>query len=353
MKRFVILVLLFIVLILSSCSKLFKNPFSNDGDDGARPSAVPDRVIEPTARYALSIGGVAPGREELVIYDEYGNVRNFSGKVLDCVSEEPILILHPRPGFPSLTDGSGAQMVAVEPGVTGVTCTEDGEELGIVYEITIPPQNLVQILVAEAGEQLADEANQDEDGNVELSSVSKTGDVLGMVIRNRIERINAADDPFLFEANLEDYDADPPASYYDEVILAPDQFSPTDPRDPSHGIFDLAQDRSFLSEEWKVAYDQAVLTAAAVFNGDTRDSTNGAFAFMSPTEDEWSLITQTWTSNSMEIPLGIRFSDATFPTLAPIQILIHPDIWKYDDGRPSFVLVRQRTLNDPAVTNVP
>lgn len=348
-KKIIILVL-FAVLV-SGCSKLFKNPFASDDSDEGRPSAVPDRVTLPTAKFSLAVGGVAPGRDELVLYDADGNVRDFSTRTLECTSEKPIVILKPRPGYASESAGSGVQIIPTEAGITAVTCKGGGTEMGYSYEVTIPPQYLIQILVAEAGQQLNEEAELDENGAVKLTSTSATGNAIASVIKNRIELINIKDEPALFEADAEDYDVDPPISYYDAVIMAPNQFLPTIRSDPGYKTFSNAQDRNFLDEEWLAAYDQAVLTAASIFNGDIADSAGSSFAFRSPSDDEWGAIV--WgIGSASEIPAGAGFSDSTFPSLAPIQLLVDPAVWKYESGKPSFIFARSRTLLDPAITNI-
>lgn len=345
---------------LSGCSKIFRNPFDfgGGGDDDGPPSAIPDRVIEPTSKYSLAIGGVAPGRDELVIYDADGSVRSFDGRTLECAPDEEIVILRPRTGFDTAAAGSGVQMIATDPGVTAIRCTVDGESMAEVYEVTVPPQNLVQILVAEAGLQIKEEAVIDEDlgeDTVALGSASPTANALGSVIRNRIGLINLDEDPLLFMADASTYNSSPPASYYDAVILAPAQFSPTDSADSSYRIFDRSQDRNFLTGDWIVAYDQAVLTAAGIFNGDIADTTGGAFAFRSPSPEEWTVIFNAWASLKYFIPDGAGYSELSFPAIGMVQILIHPDVWKYDDegDRPSFVFARSRTADDVAVSNVP
>lgn len=353
-KRHLVLSALVICVLFSGCPSLFRNPFGGGGDDGDDSSStLPSRVIEPTAKFSLAIGGVAPGRDELVIYDENGNERDFSGQILACAPGDPILITRPRPDFDTEAEGSGVQLIATDPGVTALGCTIDGAEMEEKWEVTIPPQNLIQILVAEAREQIDDEAQIDEEGNVMLTSLSGTAGALGSVIRNRINLISANGDPALFAADARRYDIDPPASYYDEIITAQDQFSPVNPGDASHDTFDSAQDRNFLTEDLLRAYDQAVLTAAGIFNGDIADSTGGAFAFRSPNEDEWGAIATAWTLYYYWVPESTGFADANYPSLAPIQLLIHPDVWKYTDGRPSFVFARQRTLDNFAVVNTP
>jgi len=171
------------------------------------------------------------------------------------------------------------------------------------------------------------------------------------VIRNRIALINDEDDPSLFGADEDDYDSDPIGSYYDVVIYAPDQFSPTGTDDPTYDTFIEAEDRDLLSGNWLIAYDQAVLTAGRVFNGDISDTTGNCFAFRSPTAAEWDLIAGNLGAD--EIPEGSGFTDESFPSLDPIQIVILPDIWAYDGGMPSFVFAREREDGAAAITNSP
>lgn len=359
MKKWIILVIL-LLNFATSCKNPFTNPFDifedDDAGGGGRPNYTPTRVVEPRDKFFVAVGGVAGGHDELVIYDESNNVRNFQGQTLACAADDPIVILKTRPGFASLAEGSGVQIVAIEPGVTAIRCTVDGQDLGSVYEVTVPPQELIQILVAEAGSIIGDEATVAEvegGSDVPQSSRSKTIEVLGMVIRNRIERINVADDPGMFSADVKDYDSDPPSSYYNAVINAPSQFAPTDRNDPTHEIFTLAQDRNFLEESWYVAYDQAVITASGIFNGDITDATALAFGFYSPTDDEWAVVGEAlmW---GREIPADAGMTDADFPSLAPIQLLIHPDVKTYEEGKkPSFIIVRSRQSTDAPITRVP
>lgn len=348
--------------LCQGCWKQLLDPtgliFGGGGDD--RPSVLPDRVSDPTDKLALALGGVMPGRDELILYDGNGNPRDFTDHTLVCnadeVDDEEIVRLSARPGFETQAAGSGVLVTALASGVTAIRCSIDGNDPTDIYEVTVPPQELIQILVAEALQQLTDEAqlDPDQEGDVVLlTSVSPTGNALGSVIRNRISQINQHDDPSLFAADEDLYVADPQATYYEAVIMAEGQFSPTDRADPNYDLFMDAADRNFLAEDELIAYDQAVLTAAGIFNGDTADTTTGAFAFRSPTDEEWDAIAQAWTIHSYELPSGSGWTNASFPAFAPIQILIHPDVWTYDDGRPAFVFARMRTESDPAVTNVP
>ncbi len=345
--------------LAAGCYNPFSNPFDfgGGGGGGDDDDAQPARVVEATDTLALAVGGVAPGRDELLFIDANGDPRDFGNGTLACEPDDDILIVRTRPDFETAATGSGVQLVATAPGITAVRCTLDDAALDEVFEITVPPQSLIQILIAEAGGQLADEAQLDpdypDDEVVLLASISPTGDAIGAVIRNRIDQIEFNDNPALFNADEDDYDRDPPASYYDAVILAENQFSPTDPDDPTYETFSNAQDRNFLEEEWLVAYDQAVLTAAAIFNGDAIDPTVGAFAFRSPTESQWASISHAQQFSPYEIPEDAGFTDASFPAYAPIQLLIHPDVWRYEDGRPAFVFARERQTTDYAITTSP
>ncbi|MBT3181588.1 MAG: hypothetical protein HN337_03650 [Deltaproteobacteria bacterium] len=360
MSKFRLALCLAIMLILSGCKNPFSftNPFGGGGGgDDDRESVQPDRVTEPTQKFYLAIGGVAPGRDELIIYNSYGSIQTFPGNPLECeAADEDLVKLQPRPEYNTLSDGSGAQIVPLLPGVTAIRCWVGDVNLDYVYEVTIPPQSMIQILVAEAGLQIADEATLDDeydDDIVELTSESPTATALASVIRNRIELINDLDDPDLFNADEEEYDEDAPTSYYDAVIFANGQFSPTSPSDQTYDIFVKASLRKFMDDDYQIAYDQAVITAAQVFNGDKNDNTDGAFAFRSPTDDEWDILSSAWNEGASQIPENSGFTDEDFPSLDPIQILIQPDVWTYSDGRPAFVFARERLDGEFAIENTP
>ncbi len=342
----------------AGCWSPFQNPFSNPFSGGSddRPEVTPSRVTQPSKKYAVAVGGVMPGRDEIVIFDTSGNPRDFGTSTLTCTPDDSIIKLAARTGYDTEAAGSGVKVTAVSPGVTAVRCKLDSNDMSEVYEVTVPPQSLIQILVAEAGQQLSEEAKIDEDAGadvVALDSSSPTAEALGSVIRNRIELINQKDRPALFNANPDDYDADPPASYYDAVIMAQGQFSPTAAADSSNDIFMEAERRAWLSGDERVAYDQAVITAAGIFNGDIADTAGSSFAFRTPTDDEWAAISQAFAVAAVNMPANAGFSDASFPDLDPIQILVLQDVWKYDDGRPAFVFARSRPENSYAVVNVP
>lgn len=298
----------------------------------------------------MAIGGTAEGTDEIVIEE--------SLQLLDFLNEDPELFsLDQREGFESYTAGQGARIIPQRVGIGYVTPVVSGRSWDPI-EITIPPQKLIQILVGEARGELDREATL-EDDQVKSSSVSVTGDAVGAVVRNRIDLINETAEPGLFGADPVAYESDPPLSYYEAVIEANDgfvyQFSPVDPEDVSNPYYLAAEDRDDLGESALTAYDQAVLTAAGIFNEDTEDPTGGAFGFFSPTEAEYDLLREALEGGTLEMPEGTGTSDENFPSLAPVQVLIldeaAPSADK--DGVPSFVFVRSRNRLDPAVTDEP
>ena len=328
---------------LCSCLAPWDRLWSGD-DDG--------RIIEKTNKFSLAVGGVAPGRDELVLFDETGNIRDLSEHQLDCASDKGIITLSARPGTGSLAEGSGALIVPNEAGIASVTCSIDGVPLSDTYEVIVSPQDLIRILVAEAGTQLADEASLKDD-ILELTSASPTGNAIGAVIRNRIDLIEANGETDLFSVDAALFEANPTASYYEAVITAPFQFSPTYPLDSNFKIFSEALDRNFLEEDWLIAYDQAVLTAAGIYSDETKDPTEGSFAFFSPTVEQWLVINEALNSGTTVLPDGCGVSDETFPALAPVQIVMVGGIWTYEDGMPAFVFVRHRIASEAAVINLP
>ncbi len=346
--------ILTLAVLLTGCGKMLW-PFSNLLDGSDDEPVQPERVVEPTFKFSLAVGGVIAGRDELVIYDTAGNVREFPSTALSCEARDQIVTLEPRPEHETPSSGSGVRIVPISAGVTSIECTDEGNQVGGIYEVTIAPQEVIQMLVAEAAEQIANEARlmrDTEEDVVSLESESITAEALASVVRNRIELINSEQDPSLFAADYSFYYDDPPASYYSAVVMAPAQFSPAAEDDPSHGTFVNAAKREYLLNERLIAYDQAVLSAARVFNGDSIDPTGGAFAFRTPTEIEWSAIRLALT-NGAEIPFNAGFTDEDFPALAPIQILIMDDVAKFEDGRPTFIFARPRFPGDPAITDVP
>ncbi|MFH1874684.1 MAG: hypothetical protein ABH859_05810 [Pseudomonadota bacterium] len=353
LKKSYLLVLLVLPLIFTSCFSPLSF-FGIGGGGGDDDEAAENRAIEPTALFSLALGGVAPGRDELVLYDDNGELLDTSERDLNCVASEDIVGFEPRPGFDSFSQGAGVRIIPLEEGITTITCLLDGVALSKTYEVIIPPQNLIQILLAEAQTQINDEATLDAEVNtVTLNSTSPTADALGSVINNRIAMIEDADNPALFNADAATYDLDPIPSHYNAVILAPNQFSPTNTYDPNYELFSNAQDRNFLTQDLLIAYDQAVLTAADIYANDVNDPTQGAFGFRSPTEEQWTIIAGALASATTEMPLATGVADIDFPAFAPVQIVIVDDVWTYEDGHPSFIFIRPRFDYEPAVISLP
>ncbi len=336
------------LVIISALTAGCYNPFSNiwdmfggggsESEADERPSFLPTRVENPTEKLLLAVGGVAEGRDEIIIYDSNDQPMDLAGATLVCLSDSDIVKVLPRPGFDTEAEGSGVRIVPVSAGVAAITCTLNSEALGSTYEVTVPPQSLVQILFAEARGVMTEE-----------DSRSPTAEALGSVIRNRIWFTNSKDNLELFGVDPDNYDADPPESYYDSIIMAEGQFAPTDPADSNHDAFLDAEQRIFLEGDDIIAYDQAVLTAGGIFNGDIEDNTTGAFAFFTPTADQWTQLAQAWSLYYQILPDGAGVADSDYPGFAPVQVLIHPDVPIGDGGIPAFVFVRMRTDADYAV----
>lgn len=295
-----------------------------------------------SGKLAVALGGSAPDHETISV-------------------DEPFTTLEFENNDPDLFDleiqGNTARILPRESGIGYVTPVVDGQARDPI-EVTIPPQRLIQILIGEARGELDREASTEpaEDGErVTPGSVSVTGDAVAATIRNRIDTINEGGTPSLFLADPTDYGSDPPLSYYDAVIEASNgsvyQFSPVQPGDPSHAVYLDAEAREDVDEDLLIAYDQAALTASAIFNGDTKDPTGGAFAFYSPTPDQADLLREALESGAGELPPGCGTSDANFPALAPVQVLLLKDIAPSfgDPDVPSFVFVRPRADFEPAV----
>ncbi len=353
LKKLYIVCLLAFPLLTSSCfSPLSFFGFGGGGGDDEE-DAQENRAIEPTAVFSLALGGVAPGRDELVLYDDDGELLDTSERDLNCVASKEIVSFNPRPGFDNFSKGAGVQIIPQDEGITTITCLLDDVPLSETYEVIIPPQNLIQILIAEAQTQITDEATLDSEiDTVTLNSISPTADAIGSVINNRIAMIEDANNPGLFNIDTEDYDYDPIVSHYNTVILAPNQFSPTNSNDPTNELFSNAQDRNFLEQTSLIAYDQTVLTAADIFADDINDPTQGAFAFRSPTEEQWAIISEALNSETTEMPLATGVADVDFPAFAPLQIVIVDKVWTYEDGRPAFIFIRPRFDYEPAVINL-
>lgn len=313
-------------------------------------SEVTRREKDVSGKLALSLGGMAEGSDEVVLGEGL--------QVLDLQNNDPDLFsLTVRDGFDSYTEGNGGKVVPQRVGIGYVTPVVSGQTVDPV-QVTIPPQKLVQILIGEARGEIDREATT-EDDQVKPSSVSVTGDAVAAVIRNRIALINETGSPSLFVADQSLYESDPPLSSYEAVIEATSggvyQFSPVDPSDPGNEFYLAAENRSDLEEDLRNAYDQAILTAADIFNGDTTDPTGGAFGFYSPTKEEYEALQEALESGTLNFPSGAGTSEANFPALAPLQVLLLVEIApsSSDGDIPSFVFIRSRDFIDPAVTDRP
>lgn len=347
-----------LTLFVTSCGEMFdptSNFLSDDNDDTSSSEA--EAAIEATSAYAVAIGGIAKGRDELVIYDSDNKVRDFSGHTLTFQTNNENIELRTREGFTDFMTGSGALIVPKNVGITIISYSIDGVEQTDKYKVIVPPQSLIQILLGEARGQIESEA-QVKDGNVELTSDSPTGNAIASVIRNRVQLLEAGQQLSLFVVDDAAWNLSPVGSHWDSVITAGKngvyQFSPLDPDTLSHEVYLSSAKRNNLLDESEItAYDQAVLTAAEIFTNETTDPTSGAFAFRSPNVAQTNCLDDTLTKKLTELPPECGPGDDNYPAFAPIQILIHPSVAKLNDGRPSFVFMRNRSEDEPVVTNAP
>lgn len=329
MRKEILWGLVIILLILGGCL-----PFSGTG---SKDVEVTHRERDVSGKMAIALGGVAAGMDEISIDQDFTTFELENNN-------------------PELFELTGNRVIPLAEGIGYVTPIVNSHRLDPI-EITIPPQKLIQILVGEARGELAREATMEDESvdQVKPTSVSVTGDAVAAVIRNRIDFINETALPELFVVDEFLYEEDPPVSYYEAVIEASDgviyQFSPVDPEDLSYDIYQAAANRSDLEEEARVAYDQAVLTAAAIFNDDTEDPTSGAFGFYSPTEEQYETLISGLESESSALPPDCGAADSNFPAFAPVQVVIlsevAPSVIKEDV--PSFVFVRSKMDFETAV----
>ena len=359
------MVLLLLLIFSASCadmlwpwSELWKN--KNKGGTAAADSETyspTTPAIEGTTRYAIALGGVAPGRDELIITGDAGETINFGGSELSFSVDNDVIGLLPRPGYGDFASGSGAQIIPQKVGQSVVSYSVDGIEEEDQFLVIVPPQSLIQMMVSEASTQLTDEATVGGDYHVELTSSSATGNAIGYVTRNRVDIIGETEIHSLFGVDENDWDSNPTASYYDSVITAVSggvyQYSPVDPSNPAHETYENAEARGFLDSSYHRAYDQAVLTSAGVFAGTISDPTGTAFGFFSPTSDQWEEIELAYQFALFDLTNGCGFTDSDFSELAPIQILVLPAVWTYEDGRPAFVFIRSKGPLEYAVVKTP
>lgn len=352
-----IFAVLILLLFTTACGSIY-DPFDLNPFDGNNnhPSAN-EPTVEATDVYIVPLGGFDAGRDELVIYDEDGNIADLTGKSLELLPDNSNVELLPRDGFADIASGSGAKILPKFVGTTIITVRVDGIETGQAYKVIVPPQSLIQILMGEARGQIYAEA-QVSDGHVSLDSESPTANAVASVIRNRVLLIESGQPYSLFVVNEESWLSDEPSSHWDAVITAENgtfhQFSPLDETSVSYDIYYASENRENLSDESEiVAYDQAVLTAGYIFDNQIEDPAGGAFAFRSPTLDESDCLTETLEKGYGILPNDCGPGDENYPAFAPVQILIHPSVAFLDDGRPSFIFYRNRTEDEPAVTNAP
>ena len=359
-------ILLILPLLSTGCGLVTHLP--DDGDiDEIVEGFSNDPVYEPTSTFKLALGGAAPGRDELVIYNTDGSIRSFLGQELSFEAQ-PAIVEFSAPTNPDtgeaygdFSSGSGAKLTPKQGGTATIFYSIDGVKQSETFSIIIPPQKLIQILLGEARGQIINEVTLTNDGAVSLVSKSKTAEAVARVIANRINLIEC-NSPGLFNADATAYKSSPPESKYNAVIEAKNQFNPTQSGDASNGIYTAAAQRGSVEKKYLPAYDQALLTAAELFqsfkvgcnvNAEDVDITGGAFAFRSPNAEQWETLQSALTSETRTLPSGIGFTEQTFRALSPIQILIHPEVAKYSDGRTTFIFARQRLATDPAVTSQP
>ena len=359
-RPLIFLFLLFFVIspLTSGCGSILpffsedeeSDSFEEESDSPESESGIERDV---SGKLALALGGVAPGTDAIQTDED------LTGKTLGFETEDDDLITFAFiESFNSYQEGRGARVIPKAFGI-GYAIPVVNNSYRQAAEIIIPPQKFIQILLGEARGQLTREAVLDHDGMVKPGSVSPTGNALGAVIRNRIKIIRDQNAPHLFVADSDLFYADYPITSYEAVIEAGSgghyQFSPLYPDDPTHDEYLDAAHRVNVADDNLIAYDQAVLTAAYIFNDDTQDPTQGAFAFYSPTTLQYDTLQEALISGDTEFPSGAGTSNQQYPALAPIQVLILPDVStrSSESSVPSFVFVRERNENDPAVTNKP
>ena len=271
--------------------------------------------------------------------------------------DEDLFSISARDGFPSIATGHGFKVTPLHEGIGYVTPMTALGNLDAV-EITIPPQKLIQVLVGEARGEIAREATL-ENNQVKSTSVSVTGNALGAVIRNRINLINETSNPSLFVADPTAYSSNPDISYYEAVIEANSsgnyQFLPVDPEDSSHDEYEQASDRSTVSSDLQMSYDQALLTAGGIFNDSTDDPTSESFGFYSPSPEEYQSLRSALSNPENvggQLPENCGTSDSSFPALAPIQVLLLPEIAPSGTHAdiPAFVFIRSRMSTEATVS---
>jgi len=310
----------------------------------AIPSASPLQFTFD-AKMKLALGGTLPGWDQLLIEG-----LEPSDEVKLEISPDGILEGHI---IDATTNTITFQMSPLQAGIAQVKYRINGALQDKTIKVVIPPQEMIQVLMGEARSIIPQEITKDSEGRVDRNSASFTAQALLSVVRNRMKMIEEQNQPSLFVVDENDFVQASLAQRYRLIIEAHRhsiyQFSPVDSSDPSHSAYLAAAQRSGLSTSRLYTYDQALITAADIFDESLEDNTQKSFGFYSPTQTEYeNLLTGLHTT---QLPEDAGRSDDTFPSLAPIQILILGEIsgQTFDANLPSFVFVKSRSPTEDAV----
>lgn len=339
-KNWLKILALFFLLLLGACGGI--SGISNSEDP--IPTASP-LTFNFDTKMKLALGGTLSGWDQLLIEDlgptdsvdlVFDPEGIATGNVVDASSSTMTFRMSPQ-----------------QAGITQLKYKVNGLLQNKVIKIVIPPQEMIQVLMGEARSIILEEITQDSEGRVDRQSTSFTAQALLSVVRNRIKLMETRNEASLFVVDADDFASADLAGRYRLVIEANRngiyQFSPVDPDDPSFSAYSAATERMGLSTSRTLVYDQALLSAADIFDESLADNTLESFGFYSPTKSEYeNLLTGL---NSTELPEEVGRSDSTFPTLAPIQILILDGIspQSFDEELPSFVFVKSRSSLENAV----
>ncbi len=344
-----------IIFISSSCSYLPSIPFLSGGDESSESETTSSEshTLRASDQMILAVGGNYPGIDERIITDSSGDAISTSHTSLNCQTEESHIVdISSRPGFDTIATGQGFLITPLSTGIADIHCETTDGQVDQWYQVTVPPQQLIQILIAEALGPIVDDAQTVSESGASYvlqTSDSMTAHMIGMVIKNRIALILDNDQPSLFGVDDELFYENPPESYWNAVIAADNQFSPTNSDNIMNDVFVGARHRGNMMDAELIAYDQAVISAGRIFNNDYEDITQGAFAFMSPSDAQWNDIEDSLENGGQLIPASVSFNDSAFPALAPIQLVIDSAIWQYDSGRPAFIFARTRLEDESAI----
>ncbi len=328
-----------LILALSACGGL-----SSSNDPDAIPSASPLQ-FDFDEKMKLALGGTLPGWDEVVI----NHIGPTDAVLLEMIPREVISADVVDATNESLTFKIHPQLA----GIAQIRYRVNGVLQDKTIKVIIPPQEMIQVLMGEARSIIPQETTLDSEGRVDRTSTSFTAQALLSVARNRIKLIEDNDDPSLFVVDTQAFTNADLAERYRLVIQANAngiyQFSPADPEDPSFDAYTQAAQRPGLEGTRLNVYDQALLSAADIFDESLADNTQESFGFYSPTQSEYENLLS--GLNSTELPEDVGRSDDIFPALAPIQILILNEIspQTFDANLPSFVFVKSRSPSENAV----